>query len=149
MPSYVWHSDVMDQQHDLAALGDRVRRRRERLGMSIDTAAEMGPVSPTTWSRVELGRKVRRLSYGAVDRVLKWPEGACMDFLQSGIEPRAVISDDPPTTRQLVDELSDKLKELRTVMDEKLGAGGQRVRNALIDGLQAEIDRSTANGVDR
>jgi len=58
-------------------LGARVRRRRESLGLTIDQAADAGTISPVTWSRVELGRTVRGLSYGAVDTVLSWSEGAC------------------------------------------------------------------------
>lgn len=39
---------------------------------------------------MELGRAVRGLSYGAVDKVLSWDEGACQDFLANGTEPRAI-----------------------------------------------------------
>lgn len=68
-------------------LGVRVRRRRESLGLTIDQAADAGTISPVTWSRVELGRTVRGLSYGAVDAVLSWAEGACKRFLADGTEP--------------------------------------------------------------
>lgn len=85
----------MDDHERLGALGKRVRLRREARGLSIDQAAELGTMSPVTWSRVEQGKKVRGLTYGAVDDVLSWPEGACKEFLASETEPVPVVRRDP------------------------------------------------------
>lgn len=135
---------AMDQQEALSALGDRVRRRRERLGKSIDSAAADGKVSPVTWSRVELGRKVRRLSYGAVDRVLDWPEGACVDFLDSGKEPpELTAAPAEPPARDMVAELRRRIAELNDLMDEELGDRNRGTREALINGLDALVEEST------
>ena len=41
----------MYQEQSLAALGERVRRRRERMGRTIDQAAVDGSVSPVTWEQ--------------------------------------------------------------------------------------------------
>lgn len=150
----------MSDLEDRAGLGERVRRRRERLGLTIDEAAERGPVSPVTWSRVENGGKVRRLSYGAVDRVLDWPEGACVDFLQHGTEPVArpdaaselrELNDrrERPSNLELANQLREQIAELRAVMDEKFGQENKQVRDALINGLEAIVEESSTNRADR
>jgi transcriptional regulator with XRE-family HTH domain len=66
------------------ALGVRVRRRREDLGLTIDQAAELASLSPVTWSRVEFGRAVRGLTYAAVDHVLEWTSGSSRTILEGG-----------------------------------------------------------------
>lgn len=108
----------MSDLEDRAGLGERVRRRRERLGLTIDEAAERGPVSPVTWSRVENGGKVRRLSYGAVDRVLDWPEGACVDFLQHGTEPLVARSGQGVDSKAEWDEIARLIAEYRRLVAE-------------------------------
>jgi transcriptional regulator with XRE-family HTH domain len=135
---------AMDQQQALTALGEHVRRRRERLGMSIDEAADAGGVSPVTWSRVELGRKVRRLSYGAVDRVLNLPPGACIDFLQSG-EP--LPSGKRPTTDENLTEMEKALTRIEKALDARDGERQERQRRAVIEALRAIIeDSASSNG---
>lgn len=54
-----------------------------------------------------------------------------------------------PSHRELIDDLRKRLDELRAVMDRELDSDGRPVRNALIDGLRAEVDRSTTNRADR
>jgi transcriptional regulator with XRE-family HTH domain len=41
-------------------LGDVIKRARERLGLSVRAAAKLMDVSPTTWSSVETGTRVKR-----------------------------------------------------------------------------------------
>ncbi|GAA2455477.1 hypothetical protein GCM10010191_88390 [Actinomadura vinacea] len=55
---------------------------------TIAWVAGQAPMSPTTWSKVEQGGKVRDLTYNAVDRVLQWKEGACERFLRDAEEPQ-------------------------------------------------------------
>lgn len=95
MPSCVWHPWYVDDQERLRALGKRVRRRREARGLTIDEAAGLAPMSPVTWARVEHGKRVRGLAYGAVDDVLGWQEGACYAYLATGDEPTPVVERDP------------------------------------------------------
>ena len=52
-------------------------------------------MSPTTWSRVEHGGRVRELAYSSVDAVLGWRAGACERFLTRGEEPRPVDEPEP------------------------------------------------------
>jgi hypothetical protein len=58
------------------------------MGLTIDQAADEAPMSPTTWSKIEAGGKVRALAYAAVDKVLEWREGASERFLRDGLEPQ-------------------------------------------------------------
>jgi transcriptional regulator with XRE-family HTH domain len=74
------------------SLGTLVRQRRELLGLSIDEAASRAPMGPTTWTRVEQGKRVRGLTLPGIDRVLGWAENASRDFLSDGLEPTAVSS---------------------------------------------------------
>lgn len=76
----------------LAELGQRVRARRIAANLSIDAAAKKGDVSPVTWSRVELGRPVRELTFASVERVLSWPPGACRAYLDTGKEPPKTVT---------------------------------------------------------
>ncbi|XVQ09922.1 helix-turn-helix domain-containing protein [Spirillospora sp. CA-255316] len=76
-------------------LGVRVRQRRLRLGLSIGKAAKEAPMSPTTWSRVEHGGKVRELAYTSIDAVLQWRAGSSERFLADGEEPQPVDSVEP------------------------------------------------------
>ena len=87
-----------------SVLGDLVRLRRERLGLSQREAAETAGISPTTWRSVELGHgdttQTRTLS--AMARALRWPT-IVMDSLiaraHSGdlpdAEERATLVDRP------------------------------------------------------
>lgn len=79
----------MDKQERLNELGELVKDRREALGLTIDQASELAPMSPVTWSRVEAGRSVRGLTYGAVDDVLGWAENSCTRFIKIRREPAA------------------------------------------------------------
>lgn len=49
-------------------------------------------MGPTTWTRVEQGKRVRGLTLPGIDRVLGWAENASRDFLSGGPEPAAVSS---------------------------------------------------------
>jgi transcriptional regulator with XRE-family HTH domain len=93
----------------LERLARRVRRRRQALGLTIDDAAEEGGVSPTTWSRVELGRPVRGLTYGVVDRVLRWSEGSAEAILDGGTESL----DEDPRRSPADDDLDARIDRIR------------------------------------
>lgn len=88
----------MSQDDARQRLGQHVRRRRTFLGLTIDEAAERGKLSPVTWARVEQGKKVRDLTYGAVDRVLGWASGSAHAVLDGG-EP--AIAEDATRTPAL------------------------------------------------
>lgn len=118
----------MAEQTALTGLGARVRRRREAMGMTIDVAAEAGPMSAVTWGRVEKGLKVRRLSYSSVDRVLGWRPGACLDFLEHGTEPG------PPASRAEVAE------ETRGVLEGLTFREKIEANQRLMDEIEAELD---------
>lgn len=76
-------------------LGRYVRRRRIDLGLSIDEAAILGgKMSPTTWSRVEQGKKARELTYGGVERALKLASGSVRAILAGG-EPTPTETEAP------------------------------------------------------
>jgi transcriptional regulator with XRE-family HTH domain len=77
-------------------LGVRVRQRRLRLGLSIGRAAKEAPMSPTTWSRVEHGGRVRELAYTSIDAVLQWRAGSSERFLAGGEEPQPVDAVERP-----------------------------------------------------
>jgi len=46
-------------------------------------------MGPTTWTRVEQGKRVRGLTLPGIDRVLGWAENASRDFLSGGPDPAA------------------------------------------------------------
>lgn len=106
-------------------LGRRVRRRRVNLGLSIDEAAELGTMSPTTWSRVEAGKTVRNLTYGGVDRVLQWGAGTAEAFLTGDeppfedhqLEDGGHASDDLAATRDDDAELDELIEQAKVQRD--------------------------------
>lgn len=110
------------------ALGTRVRARREALGLTIDQAAARADnMSPTTWSRVEAGKTVRGLTYGGVDKVLRWVPGSCTRFLHEGVEPEenAALTLPPRksgslTTMELIAEAHRDLDAIERELDERL-----------------------------
>jgi transcriptional regulator with XRE-family HTH domain len=118
-----------------APLGERVKRRRLALSLSIDQAAEMGDrMSATTWTRVEQGKPVRELSYAAVDRVLRWQTGSCVGFLEDGAEPTELLhrsgeahitikAERPPSPREqelrLLREIRERVEELERLREDR------------------------------
>jgi transcriptional regulator with XRE-family HTH domain len=86
---------MQEAEDRLQALGERVRHRREELGLTAEQAARAaGLGSIHTWLRIENGKPVRSLSYAAAERhVLRWQQGSCDRFLTSGEEPQPVEPD--------------------------------------------------------
>lgn len=83
----------------LAELGRLIRARRERLGYTIHEAVELtpgkrnrdnkGPMSPTTWARIEKGHggRAHGSTYLRIETVIGWEPGACGRFLDDGTPP--------------------------------------------------------------
>lgn len=51
-------------------IGDRIKARRNELGLTIEDAADMADVGTKTWSRYEAGSSIRHDKYRGVCRVL-------------------------------------------------------------------------------
>lgn len=87
-----------------------MRLRREALGRPIDEIAADSDISAVTWSRIEHGRTVRGLSYGAVDKSLGWAEGSAAAFLQNGTPPRTAGPVGPPDRDDMQAELMEAIR---------------------------------------
>lgn len=53
-------------------LAERIRRRRNELGLTIEEAASKAGVGTKTWSRYEAGESIRRDKYSGICKVLRW-----------------------------------------------------------------------------
>ena len=73
-----------------------MERRRLSLRLPKDGAAHAAGMSTVTWNRVEDGKPVRALTYIGVDRVLRWRDGACLEFLANGTEPQSATGPTVP-----------------------------------------------------
>jgi transcriptional regulator with XRE-family HTH domain len=107
-----------DQRKDLGVL---VRQTRVAMGLSADKAAERAGMSPVTWLRVEAGQSARELTYGGVEKVLRWRPGSIIGYLKGDKEPRgedpgpAVGSD---RRRYAGRSAEDVAAEIRSILDD-------------------------------
>lgn len=74
-------------ERDRVALGEYVKRRRQRLGVPLEAMAEAGGVSHPTWMRVERGQTVRAQTYLGVERAFGWPPGSVEAYLRDRTSP--------------------------------------------------------------
>lgn len=69
-------------------LGQRVRQRREDLGLSQPAAADRAGINRDTWRNMENGsRDIRSYNHRAVERALQWQPGSVEAILAGG-EPQ-------------------------------------------------------------
>lgn len=69
-------------------LGEQVRRRREKLGLSIPAAAKRAEIDRETWRHLEAGtRELRSYLHVKVEKTLGWQAGS-IDAVRSGGDPR-------------------------------------------------------------
>lgn len=54
------------------ALGEKIKKRRNELGLTIEEAAERSGVGTKTWSRYEAGGSIRNDKVSGICKVLKW-----------------------------------------------------------------------------
>lgn len=97
-----------------ARLGEYVRRRRRYLRLTIDEAAALGQMSPTTWSRVETAKAVRDLTYGGIDKPLQWEAGSADNVLAGG-DPVPIappLSEEEKSPVELQRELMERIKRI-------------------------------------
>jgi transcriptional regulator with XRE-family HTH domain len=66
-----------------AQLARLVRIRRSELGLTIYGLAEKAGMSKDTFMKVEDARVVRDSTYIALEKVLDWPTGTCVNILES------------------------------------------------------------------
>ena len=124
----------------LAELGQRVRARRTAASLSIDAAAEKGEVSPVTWSRVELGRPVRELTYASVERVLGWPPGACRSYLDAGKEPPKTVMGKAHFTSSATLQASGTVLSQREARQQHLALALVEAEKALASATEEELE---------
>lgn len=55
-----------------AKLGEKIKKRRNELGLTIEEAAEKSGVGSKTWSRYEAGGSIRSDKVSGICKVLKW-----------------------------------------------------------------------------
>ena len=86
----------------LEELGALVLRAREAKGWGRRRASKEphGPASPETWAAVEKGQQVQTLTYAGIERVLGWPTGSMLAYLDGGPEPVAIEPVDGVHQRQ-------------------------------------------------
>lgn len=66
-----------------AQLARLVRIRRSELGLTIYGLAEKAGMSKDTFMKVEDARAVRDSTYIALEKVLDWPTGTCVNILEN------------------------------------------------------------------
>jgi len=90
-------------------VGRAVRALRARDNLSIDDAAAVAKMSPTTWAAVEKGRSIRPMTFAAVEYVLKLRPGA----LQQVLDTAAMCSADGVAVQVLALLLPDTAPQAR------------------------------------
>ncbi|MEV5211420.1 hypothetical protein AB0K35_28490 [Micromonospora sp. NPDC053740] len=62
-----------------------MRERRERLGLTVNTAAEQAGIARGTWINLEAdARKTLPHNYAGIERTLQWAPGSIRDILGGG-----------------------------------------------------------------
>lgn len=84
-------------------LGERIRRRREQLGLSLRDAVRLTGMSTTTWTNAEHGKtEPLGTTLAKFDRALQWPLGTC----------RAILAGKPVTLDDLDETKPDDTTDL-------------------------------------
>lgn len=150
----------MDDRPEPTPEGKLIGEAQRRLRWSNRKAATAAGISEGRWRQIVAGYQTPRkgvyipvtdVPAATIARIAE-VVGVTPAELEGARRPdaadslRELMAKPGPTSRELIDELRRRLDELRDVMDRELDADGRPVRNALIDGLKAEIDRSTTNG---
>jgi transcriptional regulator with XRE-family HTH domain len=130
----------------LQRLATLVTRRRVELGMNKIDVARAAQLQINTYSKVEEGKSVRPTTYGKIEPVLGWANGACSDILDgataataverrqagavvSGIQPGDLAADIADAVQDAAVSVSDSLtsaeiREMkRRVVDELIRRG--------------------------
>ncbi|WP_157520883.1 hypothetical protein [Herbidospora daliensis] len=81
-----------DEVRTTKTQGYYVRRRREALGLSQDSAAWLARVAKTTFRNIEGDKVEEARTWPQVERALGWRPGS-EDMIKMGLEPRSVLSD--------------------------------------------------------
>ncbi len=153
---------AMDQRPEPPPWGKLISDALKRSGLSARKAAQRAGMSDGRWRQITSGyqnvsRGVFAPVQGPAETVARMAQvvGATPEQLEgagradAAEELRTLLGAREPSHRELIDDLRAKLDELRAVMDRELDSDGRPVRNALIDGLRAEVERSTTNRADR
>lgn len=117
---------LMATSPDLRALGDAVRERRLRLGLTQRQAAEACGLSDRTFIRVEKGTGpvVRDITLSRLDEGLRWQPGSAQRVLDGGqpeelpaIARRAASEDPVEWVMRQTWTMEKKLRVLETIHD--------------------------------
>jgi transcriptional regulator with XRE-family HTH domain len=74
-----------DASRPHARLGAVVRRRREKLGMSVPVAAQAAKIDRETWRNLEAGKRMPRgYNRTRIERTLGWAHGGIEAILDGG-----------------------------------------------------------------
>ncbi|MCZ1014044.1 helix-turn-helix domain-containing protein [Streptomyces noursei] len=121
----------------LRRLADHVKRRRVELGMNKIDVAKVADITINTYMKIEDARPVRELTYGKVEKVLKWAPGSAHEVLR-GRQPT------------IIEELSSDVVVSPVNTADLEADVAQAVSNAAIavtDGLSAADIRKLKVGV--
>lgn len=93
----------MKPEEGREALGDAVRRERERRRLSLNRAAALAGISHMTWINVEKAAPARGLTYRAIEEVLQWEPGSVDAILDGGDPTPTESQKDQPSGSSLDD----------------------------------------------
>jgi transcriptional regulator with XRE-family HTH domain len=137
--------------------GALIEAARERAGLSQNGAAEKAGITGTHWRTIVRGGAAMTSRRGVTTLArMARVVGVTPEQLEQAGRPDAASrlrelfpGTARPSNLELAHQLRQQIAELRAAMDEKFGSENKQVREALIGGLEAIVDESTADRADR